>query len=178
MQSQIEPTESVKKKLLDWKVLRIHTPQDLIELRDKLFSNLSFLPYNDSTKNDEKKIRWRRTGAQILEDGYVYSGKACTDLVISFTTLVKAGGVKNTRFVKLKNNITGMVHSVGEFELDDGWYIFDASNSKAVPIKGEISEGVEFGDPPNGPYLLWKKGNDSWDLGLSEFEAINKIIVN
>jgi hypothetical protein len=123
------------------------------------------------------KIRWRRTGAQILEDGYVYQGKACTDLVVSFTTLARAGEIKNTKFVKLKNVETGMVHSVGEFELNNGWYTFDVANNKAIPIKGEISEGVQFGGPPNGPYLLWKKGRDSWDLGLTEFGAINKIVV-
>lgn len=85
--------------------------------------------------------------------------------------------MKDTKFLKLKNNGTGIVHSVGEFKLDEGWYTFDVANSKATPVKDEISEGVQFGGPPNGPYLLWKKGRDSWDLGLTEFDTINNIVV-
>lgn len=175
--SQIEPTDAVRKMLIGWSLPNINTPEDLILLREKLFSHLVFRPYDDSTKEEEKKIRWRRTGSQVLEDGYVYQGKACTDLVVSYTTLARAGGVKDTKFVKLKNSETGKVHSVGEFELNDGWYTFDVANSKAIPIKGEMSEGVKFGEPLNGSYLLWKKGRDSWDLGLTGFDTINKIVV-
>ena len=142
--SQIEPTDSVRKMLVDWSLPKINTTEDLVTLRNRLFSHLVFRPYNDVTKEEEKKIRWRRTGAQVLEDGYVYQGKACTDLVVSFTTLAKAGGVKDTKFVKLKNIETGMVHSVGEFELSDGWYTFDAANSKAVLLRAKYPRALDL----------------------------------
>ncbi len=172
--SQIEPTNQVFDILTKWSLTNITKPENLTALRDRLFSHLTFLSYDDTTKEEEKGIRWRRTGSQILSDGFVYQGKACTDLVVTFLTLARAGGVKNTSFVKLRNAKTGMVHSVGEFQLDDDRYIFDVANKDTVPVKGVISENGQFGAHSN-PYILWKKGRDSWDLGLTEFESINKI---
>ncbi len=173
--SQVKATPTAYKLLAEWQFLKIKTENDLITLRDKLLSHLEFRPYDDSTQEEEKKIRWKRTGSEILRDRYVYQGKACTDLVIAFITLARTAGIKNTCFVKLINKQTGAVHSVGEFELPDGWYIFDIAHSKTLPIKGRIIKNVPFGIPPLGPYLLWKKGRDSWDLGLTEFKTINKI---
>ncbi len=63
-----------------------------------------------------------------------------------------------------------MVHSVLEVNLDDGWYIFDVSNQNNLPIKGQITEEKPYKD-----WKLWKKGRDAWDLGLVDFESINKI---
>src|SRR3989344_4758797 len=138
--SQIEPNDFVRKSLDEWKMSLVSTSEDLVALRNKMFSVLTFRPYDDETKEAEKQIRWRRTGSQVLEDGFVYQGKACTDLVVTFLTFARAGGVKGTRFVKLKNNNTGMVRSVGEFELVDGWYTFDVANRTSTPLKGEIKE--------------------------------------
>lgn len=174
LDSQIEPTNQAFDILAKWSLTNISKPEDLIKLRDELHSHLAFLPYDGITQEEEKRIRWRRTGSQILSDGFVYQGKACTDLVVTFTTLARAGGVENTHFVKLRNVKTGMVHSVGEFQLDDGWYIFDVANKDTAPVKGLIPENGQFG-PPSNPYVLWKKGRDSWDIGLTEYESINKI---
>ena len=175
--SQVEANDFILKLLADWQIKNVSTPQKLLTLRNKMFSILTVKPYNDETKDAEKQIRWKRTGAQVLEDGYVYQGKACTDLVIAFIALARAAGVENTNFVKLKNNNTGMVHSVGEFKLEDGWYIFDIANKNSTPVKGEIKSNVPWGGPPNGPFLLWKKGGDSWALELTDFDSIGKIKV-
>lgn len=175
--SQIEPNDGVYRLLSELGVEKIRTPEDLQKLRKNLLSKLKFLPYNNTTKDAEREIRWKRSGAKVLEDGFVYQGKACTDLVVAFTTLAKAAGIAETRFVKLKNNKTGMVHSVGEFKLGNDWYIFDVANGSAVPVQGEIPKDISWGGPPNGPYLLWKKGRDSWDLGLGESSSISKINV-
>jgi hypothetical protein len=168
--SQVELTDAVKRIYEEWSLPKIETPDDLMLVRKKLFSEIEFRPYNDLTKEEEEKIRWKRTGTEVIEDRYVYQGKACTDLIVAFTVLAKAGGVEETRFVKLKSNENNMVHSVGEFKLENEWYIFDASNSKSVPEKGEITDKY-------GPFLLWKKGRDAWDLGLTEFDTIRKIEV-
>ena len=58
--------------------------------------------------------------------------------------------------------------------MNDDWYIFDVANKDALPVKGLIPEKGKFGAPSN-QYVLWKKGRDSWDLGLTEFDTINKI---
>ena len=166
--NQIEPNNKVRKMLSDWGLSHIHTPDDLVNLRTKMMSVLTFRPYHNETKNGERKIRWKRTGAQILEDGYVYQSKACTDLVVAFITLSRVINA-STRFVKLKSP-SGKVHSLGEFKLVDGWYIFDVASTNSVPIKGEITK-----NNPWGEYFLWKKGRDSWDLGLVEHDSINKI---
>jgi len=176
--SQIETSPYVEAKLEEWGIQEIASPNDLLNLRKHMYTSLQRLPYNEETKTAEKTIRWKRTGAQVLEDGYVYETKGCTDIVVAFLTLARAAGVENTRFVKVKNPETRTVHSIGEFELPDGWYIFDVSNSSAVPVKGEILKNEPFsvvGVPSS--YFLWKKGRDSWDLGLTEFETIKKIQV-
>lgn len=171
MLSQIEPNENIYKLLVNWGIQSIHTVEDLVLLRDKMYHVLTFRPYNDSTKEAERQIRWKRTGAQILEDGYAYEGKACTDLVVAYLTLARAAGVKNTRFVKLRNNETGTIHSVAELELEGDWYVFDVSRKDFLPTKSEIKEGVLW----NG-FLLWKKGKDSWNIGLTDYESQSKVL--
>jgi len=171
MLSQVEPTENIHRLLTEWGMGDVRTTEDLVSLRNKMFSSLTFRTYDDSTKEEEKKIRWKRTGAQVLEDSYVYRGKACTDLVVAFLTLARAGGVKGTRFVKLKDEKAGKIHSVAEIELEDGWYIFDVDSTTSVPEKGEIREGV-----PWDGFFLWKKGRDAWDLGLTEYDTQSKVL--
>lgn len=60
------------------------TPQGLMELKYLMCSKLEIRDYNESAKAHERAIRWRRTADEILKDGYVYDGKACTDLVVVF----------------------------------------------------------------------------------------------
>jgi hypothetical protein len=168
--SQIEVTPFVKSKIEKWGIKEIKTVDDLNRLGKQLHNYLEVRPYNEDTKSVEEKIRWKRTGAQVLEDGYVYYGKACTDIVVAFITLAKATGINETRFVKLIDKNRDMVHSVGEFKVQGAWYIYDIANSNAKPILGEITETKPFKG-----YSLWKKGRDSWQLGLSSLGSINKI---
>lgn len=168
--SQVEPTEFVNKLITQNQVGRIETVDDLVKLRKILPKVLKEIPYNEDTKEAEKAIRWKRTGSQILEDGYVYKTKSCTDIVIAYMTLTIAAGVEGARFVKVQNPETTMRHSFAEFKLNDGWYRYDVSLGKSVPEKGAVDKGrpIYF----NGfltPYVLWKKGRDSWSLGLNDY---------
>ncbi|MDP3763952.1 MAG: transglutaminase domain-containing protein [bacterium] len=163
--SQIESSDKIKNLVTD-KTLTI-TAADLIEIRDRIYKEIEFRPYNDQTKDHEKSIRWKRTAAQILDDGYVYSGKACTDLVVLFLAICRSLNLE-TRFVKLKKE--NMVHSVAEIKLEDGWYIFDISNKNNAPLKGEITEKNPYKD-----WELWKKGKDAWDIDLVDFDSISRI---
>lgn len=170
--SQIEKTPFINSKLKEWGIEKVNNIEDLLNIRRQMYRDIEFLPYNDETREIEKEIRWKRTGSEVLEDGYVYQGKFCTDIVVTFITLVKAAGVKDTRFVKVKNPETNTVHSLAEVKLSNSWYIFDVSNRDSLPLKGQITK-----ENPFGKYLLWKKGRDSWDLGLDEFNTIQKIQV-
>jgi hypothetical protein len=131
---------------------------------------LMIRPYDEDTKEHEAAIRWKRSANQILEDGYVYCGKSCTDMVVVFIALCKAKGYE-TRFDKLIKEIDGrkFVHSVAEVKLENGWYTVDVAGKGGI-IKGEILADKEF----NG-YRLWKKGRDAWDLGLTNYESIKEI---
>jgi hypothetical protein len=93
------------------------TSDTLIEIRNRMYSRLETRPYNQSTREHEKTIRWKRTSAEIIKDGYVYTGKACTDQMILFMALCEAFHL-TTRFVKLKKY--NEVHSVAEIKLEDG----------------------------------------------------------
>ncbi len=139
----------------------------VLALRDKMYQVLQVRPYNETTKEHEAEIRWKRTASQILHDRYVYQGKACTDRTILFITLCRALGIQ-TYFVKVKKE--HLVHSVAEVFVDGVWYIFDVSNSNINPVQGVITDGV-----PYDGWVLWKKGCDAWDIGLFGFEDIKKI---
>ena len=136
-------------------------------MKVKVYEEIRLRPYNEETAQDEKNIRWKRTADEIFRDGYVYDGKACTDLVVAFLGLANAKGLE-TKFVKLRNE--KMVHSIAEIKLEDGWYMYDIASRNTKPSKGQFVEDV-----PMDGWTLWKKGRDSWDLGLSEFEDIGKI---
>jgi hypothetical protein len=165
--SQIDPSEEIKLFVNDLK-LPINS-ETLAKIRDRMFLKIETRPFNDATSQHEKSIRWKRTAAEVLNDCYVYQGKACTDLVVLFISFCRALGLE-TRFVKLRKG--KMVHSVAEIKLSDGWYIFDVSDKNSLPIKGEITP-----DTPYRDWQLWKKGRDAWDLGLEEFKDIDKIKV-
>ena len=112
----------------------------------------------------ERRIRWRRTADRILEDGYVYKGKACTDVTVGFQALCEARGYK-TRFVKVKRKEGGEIHSMAEVEFGDGWYLVDVQSASRGGIrKGELKKGEEVRG-----WELWRKGRDAWDLGLTSF---------
>lgn len=167
MNYQIDFSSEIKLFVSD---LKLPADNDtLVEIRNRMFSKIDIRPFNNSTAEHEKSIRWKRTAFEIFDDSYVYEGKACTDLVVLFISFCRALGLE-TRFVKLRKE--KMVHSVAEIKLSDGWYIFDVSNKNSEPIKGETT--------PESPYKdwkLWKKGRDAWDLGLETSSDIDKIKV-
>ena len=166
MNSQTETTAEIKDLVKDIK--RPLTPNSLIILRDLMSAKIAIRPYNDITRNQEKEIRWKRSAGEILNDGYVYSGKACTDLTILFIALCQTLGLK-TNFVKVKKD--RLVHSIAEVEVAGKWYIFDVANKESGPVAGLITKECPYQD-----WKLWKKGKDAWDLGLVSFADIENII--
>lgn len=134
----------------------------VIGLKDKVHESLETRPYNDETSVHEYSIRWRRTADQILDDGYVYQGKACTDIVIAFLGLAKARGYE-CLFVKVRG-VNGL-HSLAEIKADDDWYIFNVTMPDSQPQKGQFVEGI-----PYKGWVLLGKASDAWELGYKKFE--------
>lgn len=155
--SQLEPNLDIR--ALATNLRTPFTAETLQEVRKRLVARLAFRPCRKEAKDHERSIRWKRTAAQILADGYVYQGKASTDLVVAFCALCRAAGME-TRFVKVR--FGSKENAVAEILLPGGWHAFDVADPAAAPKKQEITAAAPF-----GPWTLWKKGRDAWDLGLA-----------
>jgi hypothetical protein len=150
--------------------LKIAAPEDLVVLKNKISSYLESRPYNDETKEHADSVQWKRTASEIIRDGYVYDGKACSDLVVVFLTLCKAAGVDGF-LVKLKSLDGKITHSIAEVKLDGNWYAIDPSAKISVPVEGALTEESIW----NKKYKVWKKGRDVWDLGLDKKQDEDKV---
>lgn len=142
----------------------------LINIRKKVFQSLDFKNYNEKTKEHEKSIRWKRSANEILGQGYVYEGKACTDIIIAFLGLAKAKGLEG-KFVKVYNQ--KYVHSMAEVKIKESWYYYDIASYNSRPKKGKFTKKEE-----KEGWRLWKKGKDAWSIGLKNYNDINKISNN
>lgn len=149
---------------------QIQEPQDLIDLKDFILGSLEFRPYNNVTKQEAVAVQWRRTASQILSDGYVYQGKACSDVAVVFLALCRAAGVTG-QLVKLRSIDGTKTHSIVEVDLLGQWYRIDPSSRDAVPFLGQLNSESVW----NKQYKVWKKGRDVWDLGLESAEDEQKI---
>lgn len=168
--SQIETDQNILDFLGD---LELKSINDLIVIRDLIHSRLEFRDYNDKTKEHADSIQWKRTASEIITDGYVYKGRACSDLVIVFLAICKAAGIEG-RLVKLIGvNIHGkeVGHSIAEVNLNSVWYTFDLSTKDSVPKEGELTDLSRY----YKIYKVWKKGRDLWDLGLYDISSEDKI---
>jgi hypothetical protein len=151
--------------------MKLETLDDLIELKVKMRTALETITYEESIVGEIRRIMWKRTAHQILEDGYIYSKDSCTDIVILFMALCKALGLK-TFFVKVrKKNGAPEMHSIAEIRLPKpyGWYLFDLAYDNP-PEKGRMTPGSVYRG-----WEFWKKGRDSWDLGLWKYGDRYKI---
>ena len=165
--SQIEVTDIVKKTAAEFG--EIAEAKDLIWLRDFLLHKINILPYDETTQAHEASIRWKRTASEILEDGYVYDTKYCTDVVIVYCALCRAMGLE-TRFLKLIRKDGNATHSIAEIKLPEGWYFFDVAIRNTEPSLGELDEYSEY-----KVWKLWGKDKDAWSLGLKKKKSISKL---
>ena len=139
----------------------VRTPADLGLLRDTLLAHLTFRSYNKASWEHERSIRWKRTATEILSDGWVYEAKGCTDIVIAFIGLCRAKGLA-TRFVKVRSN-TGKQHSLAEIYHSGTWWLVETVVPGMAPIEGEMKEETQY-----KIWKLWRKGLDSWSIGLKD----------
>lgn len=153
---------------------QLRSPQDLVSLRQKIVGALISRPYDDDTKSHADSIQWKRTASEILEDGYVYEGKSCSDLTIVFLALCRAAGIPG-KLVKLKNTERNGTHSVAEIQLGEVFYSYDIQNNISQPREGELVENSEYTSDGGGHYIVFAKGRDVWDLGLDSIQSEQKI---
>jgi len=152
--SQIKITETIKKFSSGIEGEGIELVKDILCKIHREIRKIELDP------EKEKKIRWKRTATQILEDGWVVKNKACTDLAIVFISIAKAKGLE-VKFVKLYSTKRKMLHSVVEITIDNKNMYFDVTNGKFDDTnKKNVFE----------EYKVYKKGCDSWDIGLDSFD--------
>lgn len=164
--SQIETDKYVLNFLGD---IKVEEPMDMVKLRNHIQNSLEFREYNEQTKENENKIRWKRTASEIIQDGYVYEGKECSDLSIVFLALCNALGISGSLIKLASNNNT---HSIVAIELGDQWYRLDITMTNSVPLKGQLPDSQKL--EKNG-WKVWKVGRDLWDLGLDDMDKENII---
>ncbi|MBD3359749.1 MAG: hypothetical protein GF365_03540 [Candidatus Buchananbacteria bacterium] len=162
VKSQIK-TDKIIRDFLDDS--QIKTFQDVVNLKNKILKSLEFRSYNQKTKKHADSIQWQRTASQILKDGYVYKGKACSDLAIVFLALCKTAGLES-RLVKLISLDNKQTHSIAEFKFNGYWYRIDPSVQDSIPFKGALTKKSIW----NKRFKVYKKGRDVWELGLSNIE--------
>lgn len=161
--SQIETDQNILDFLGD---LVIETPDDLVVLKNKIIDSLEFRPYNNETKDNADRAQWKRTASEILADGYVYQGKACSDIAIVFLALCRAAGVDGY-LVKLKSIDGKKTHSIVEVKLKDDWYRIEPVSKSSLPFRGQLTPEAVW----NKEYKVWKRGRDLWDLGLDNIKS-------
>lgn len=169
--SQIETTPTILSFLGG---SQVRSPQDFVMLRQKIVGSLISRPYDSDTREHADSIQWKRTASEILQDGYVYEGKSCSDLTIVFLALCRAAGIPG-QLVKLKNTKRNGTHSVAEIQLGETFYSYDIQNNISQPREGFLAENSEYTSDGGGTYIVFAKGRDVWDLGLDSIQAEQSI---
>lgn len=149
---------------------KIETPDDIVPLIKHIKEVLEFREYNENTKEHADSIQWKRTVSEIIKDGYVYEGKACSDLVLTLITLCKAAGVE-AQLVKLVRLDNKNSHSIAEFKIDGEWYMIDPSFTEPKPYKGYLSDDKIWNKNDQGGWKAWKRGDDLWSMGLDGIDS-------
>lgn len=167
LESQTEVTQIVRDFLGDRK---IETKDDLIDLLKFMHSSLESRDYNDETKEHADSVQWKRSATEIIHDGFVYDGKACSDLAMVFVSLCKAAGLE-ANLIKLVRLDHKSTHTIVEVKLSDGWYRLDTSNDKCIPTKGYLEADQIWNKNWEGGWKVWKRGPDLQSMGLYSIDS-------
>lgn len=164
--SQTEVDQNVI-DFLDGMIIKV--PSDLVLLKNLIVKKLEFRPYDDLTKEQADSIQWKRTASEIICDGYVYEGKACSDLALVYLALCKVAGLDGF-LVKLRKLDNTSSHSIVEINLNGNWFRIDPSSPDSIPVEGQLLDDQIWNKNWLGGWKVWKRGKDLWDLGLNGIE--------
>ncbi len=122
---------------------------------------ISWINNNLNKKPHNKKNFRKRTANQILNDKYT---TGCTDVGLIFVVICRCKKIP-TKYIEtvrkewlLKNQGEEGGHIFAEIYINKKWYLID-------PTKGIIFTKIFY-----KPYLLYKYGLDSWDLGIKSYK--------
>ncbi|MDA3840624.1 MAG: transglutaminase domain-containing protein [Patescibacteria group bacterium] len=171
IRTQTDVTQTVLNFLGDYK---INNPDDLILLIKHINDSLEFRNYNDKTRQHADSIQWKRTVSEILQDGYVYDGKACSDLCMILVALSKAVGLE-AQLCKLIRVDGKNSHSIVEIKINNEWYRIDPTFTKPIPFKGYLTKHQIWNKNWEGGWKVWKRGPDLWSMGIHDINDESKI---
>ena len=134
--SQTDVDQTVLNFLGDYK---IEKPEDLIPLIKHINDSLEFRNYNDKTSRHADNIQWKRRVSEILQDGYVYKGKSCSDLCMILVALCRAAGIE-AQLCKLIRVDGKDSHSIVETKINNDWYRIDPTLTEPRPFKGYLTK--------------------------------------
>ncbi|MFH1551932.1 MAG: transglutaminase-like domain-containing protein [bacterium] len=133
----------------------------ILEILDWIFNNFKNIENNKKEKN---KLFRKRTADEIIESRKT---SGCTDYAIVFIALARAKGIP-TKYIEAirkrwldigdENCIEG--HIFAECLIKNRWYIID-------PQEGSIRADYRR-------YVIFKKGFDSWDIGIRNLEDLRE----
>ncbi len=119
----------------------------------------------------KKEVFRKRTATEIISDGFT---TGCTDITLVFIALCRAKGFP-TKYVEaidkkwLKGELQGpgiRGHVFAECFIEGDWLLIDPA------------EGLIFANPDHSDYYsnfaTYKKGLDSWDLGIKSFSDLKQ----
>ncbi len=136
----------------------------VLEKVEKIIKRISQL---ESRKFNLDVFR-KRTGSQILEDGYC---TGCIDSALAFITLARASGIpaKYIETISEKwlneggTSIAGHIYSQIYDEKNDVWRWVDPMGRKLDT------------NPETDSRVVFKEGLDSWDIGMRDFESMKEL---
>jgi len=155
---QIEITSYIKDvvrnfKQKDWTLV--------FEILSWIFNNFENI---ENDVEEKSKLFRKRTADEIIKSG---KATGCTDYAIAFIALARAKNIP-TKYIEAirkrwldigdDNHIEG--HVFAECYVDNKWYIIDSQ------------EGTVRTDYRR--YVIYKKGLDSWDIGIKSFDDLKK----
>ena len=133
----------------------------ILEISDWVFNNFENI---ENDKEEKMGLFRKRTADEIIKSKKV---TGCTDYAIIFIALARAKKIP-TKYIEAirkrwldigdENHIEG--HVFAECQINDKWYIVD-------PQGGAIRTDYRN-------YAVYKKGLDSWDIGIRSFKDLRK----
>lgn len=131
-----------------------------------IFEILDWFHKNLKEKNGRIKNKFfrRRTAQEIIKSGFV---TGCTDWALAFIVLARTKKIPTVYVETIRRKwletgkddfIEG--HVFAEVYIDDHWYIVDPEQSS---IKDKY-----------GKWVVFKRGLDSWDIGIKSFEGLKE----
>ena len=137
----------------------------VLEILGWVFNNFKNI---ENDKEEKMELFRKRTAAEIIKSKKV---TGCTDYAIIFIALARAKKIP-TKYIEAirkrwldigdENHIEG--HVFAECQINNKWYIID-------PQQGAIRSDYRN-------YTIYKKGLDSWDIGIKSFEDLKEKFID